>query len=84
MPLYSFRCVNQHVTDRIFHIAERDAVFACPVCGELVERILSAPHVEPDGIYSHCPNVGSEEAFVRKRDALKEGRRGYVVTDDHH
>jgi len=42
MPTYEFRCPNGHTFDRFYRsIGTSEAQTACPVCGEMAERIMS-------------------------------------------
>jgi len=69
MPLYEYRCPDcGKVVERIRKYSERDDAMMCQDHDRAVvqmERIWSAHHAEPDGIYSYEPNMGSEEKFVR-------------------
>ena len=91
MPLFDYRCDAGHTVERLRKYEARDEPLTCddkitltfasrgPVepltCGLPMHRILSAPHVEPDGVYSHEPNLGSKDAFDRKYEANKAKRR---------
>lgn len=67
MPIYEYRCGEGHLTERIRKYAERDEPLACERCSTPTQRIFSAHHAEPDGIYSYEPNIGSAADFERKR-----------------
>jgi putative FmdB family regulatory protein len=42
MPTYEFRCPNGHTFDRFYRsIGTSEAQTACPVCGEMAERLVS-------------------------------------------
>ena len=42
MPTYEFRCSNGHTFDRFYRsIGTSEAQTACPVCGEMAERLVS-------------------------------------------
>ena len=70
MPLYEYRCPKGHVHERLRKYSERDEPCICVECDEEAKPILSIPHVEPDGVYSHTPNIGSADAFDRKQAKL--------------
>lgn len=77
MPLLEYTCSAGHTTERIRKFAERDEPLTCH-CGLPTQRVeISAVHCMPDGMYSYAPNVGSEAAFARKVDAIKNGERVY-------
>jgi hypothetical protein len=71
--IYEYSCPEKHITVRWRKMAERHDPVECESCKEPASLIISKTHRQPDGIYSYCPNVGSEEAFVRKRDAIARG-----------
>lgn len=72
MPLYDYRCPSGHVTETIRSYANRHDCPRCR-CGAETSRVFPAPHVEPDGVYSYAPNLGTEETFERRRHAIREG-----------
>ena len=80
MPIYEYRCDDSEcgrVFEHIRKYEDRDAPSFC-LCLRPTERIDSAHHVEPDGTYSHDPNLGSEEKFVRWNEKIakqKEAER---------
>lgn len=41
MPEYSYKCVDNHVTNRIYSVAERKKTLQCPVCGKRAKQMLS-------------------------------------------
>ncbi len=73
--IYEYVCASEHRTERIRKIAERHDPLPCDTCQGETHLIISKTHRQPDGIYSYCPNVGSEQAFERKRDAIREGKK---------
>ena len=75
MPLYDYVCPEGHVTETIRVYTQRDECPPCARCGLDTDRLFPTPHVEPDGIYSYAPNLGSEEMFERRRHAIREGQR---------
>ena len=43
MPTYEFRCPNGHTFDRFYRsIGTSEAQTACPECGQMAERMMSA------------------------------------------
>lgn len=77
MPRYDYRCPAGHEHERFRPIPARDDASPCPICLAGTVRLMAAPHVPVDGIYSYAPNVGSDVAFERKRTALKDGVKVY-------
>ena len=73
MPIYEYRCPNGHLTEELRSFKDRNRRVKCDRCGRVAKRIPSAHHAEIDGIYSYAPNVGTEGAFERKRQAIREG-----------
>lgn len=65
-PLYEYRCEQDHTTEELRRYLERDRPIVCPECGKRAKRIISAHHRQPDGIYSHTPNIGNAADFERK------------------
>lgn len=78
MPTYQYRCPAGHLNERFRPMTFAAEPVTCATCGADAARIMSAPHVPPDGVYSYAPNVGSEAAFERKRAALKTGQKVYA------
>jgi putative FmdB family regulatory protein len=77
MPFYDWRCAAGHVTEVLRSMDRRNDPVPCAECGGETARMISAPHVEPDGIYSYMPNLGSEAQFERRLDAQKRGVKVY-------
>jgi hypothetical protein len=72
MPLYEYQCDTGHATERIVSYERRDEPYTCR-CGLATHRLFPLVHAMPDGMYSYAPNVGSEEAFSRRLDAMRSG-----------
>ena len=75
MPIYEYRCSNEHLSSKICSHAASYEPHVCPRCGEIAERQFPMSHVEPDGIYSYAPNIGTEQDYERRRTAIREGQR---------
>lgn len=75
MPIYEYRCGEGHLHEDIRAYEYRDKRARCPRCKRIAKRIPSAPHVEPDGVHSYAPNIGSPERFERQQEAIKSGTR---------
>ena len=79
MPLFEYRCLDcGRVLEKLRKYGDRDKPLTCPDCIKHMPRLFSAAHVEPDGTYSHDPNLGSEEKFVRWNEKIakrKEAER---------
>ena len=73
MPIYEYRCPNRHTETKLRKRQDSDEPLTC-ACGEPMERIMSAPHCLPDGVYSYAPNVGSADNFERKQAILDKNR----------
>lgn len=72
MPIYEFRCEDGHVTERLRTYDTRTEPSICRHCAKHAERIeISRTHVEPDGIYSYAPNIGTASRFERQQHAIK-------------
>ena len=85
-PLYEYKCPNGHTHQRLRKMDERDNPAPCLQCDSDAEPIISAPHLQPDGVYSYCPNVGSADTFERKRakiekmnEAKKDGKKPKLI-----
>jgi hypothetical protein len=77
MPLYEWTCADGHLVERMRRYGDRDLPETCH-CGKPSTRVeISKVHCSPDGIYSYAPNLGSEQAFERKRSAIRNGERIY-------
>lgn len=76
MPIYTYACPKGHRAERFRKMADRNHTLQCPTCRLATRLILSLSHVEPDGIYSYAPNIGSEQAFEARRAAIRERRAG--------
>lgn len=82
MPIYEYRCPQGHVTEKIRSYVGRDDFVACQ-CGHPAPRIeISRTHVEPDGMYSYCPDIGDKRAFERRQQMLKDGVKVYKKEAD--
>lgn len=73
MPIYEYECSSGHISERVRKHAERMLPVVCH-CGKGCRFVeISQPHCLPDGMYSYAPNVGSERAFERRQQALRDG-----------
>jgi putative FmdB family regulatory protein len=70
--LYDFRCGNGHTHERLRRYEHRDEPATCLECGESSERIVSAHHTAPDGVYSYSPNLGSPSEHERRYEQARE------------
>ena len=77
MPTYEYQCPNGHHVERVRPMAFSAEPVTCGECGQDAARIISAPHVPPDGIYSYSPNLGSAAQFERRLDAQQRGVKVY-------
>ena len=82
MPIYEYICPHGCTREMLRRFDERDSLPICPVHGEDMEWKPSIPAKRTDGIYSYAPNIGSEQAFERKREALREGQRVIDAKDE--
>ena len=73
-PIFEYRCGNGHLHEDIRAFAYRDKRTRCPRCKRLCKRIPSLPHVEPDGVHSYAPNIGSPDRFERQQQAIREAK----------
>jgi len=71
-PLYDYRCpaCGQTVT-RFRKFEDRFDPMIC-ACGVEMTWMFPVPHIEPDGIYSYAPNIGTAESWERKQSKIKE------------
>ena len=74
MPIFEYRCAEGHLHEDIRAYAYRDKRTRCPRCKRLARRVPSAPHVEPDGVHSYAPNIGSPDRFERQQQAIREAK----------
>lgn len=71
MPLYEYRCPRGHARDELRRYADRDLPLTC-ACGDPLTRIFSAHHRQPDGLYSHDPNLGDPAKFERNLAGIQK------------
>ena len=65
MPLYEYACPNQHHQLELRRHEARAHPLACLACGCPMTPLFSAHHRQPDGLYSHDPNLGDPAKFER-------------------
>lgn len=75
MPTFEYVCPKKHITEAFRPVFARNRPMECGTCQRPATLRISAPHVPGSGIYSYAPNIGSEENFARRIDAIKEGKR---------
>ena len=78
MPIYEYACPQGHRIERFRKVGARHqkpAGSPCLVCGGTLRLAISTPHIVPDGVYSYAPNIGSADAFERRREAIKAGKK---------
>ena len=76
MPIYTYACARGHRMEQFRKMRQRNHRFQCPTCHLETWLIMSPAHIEPDGLYSYAPNIGSPEAFERRQAAIRERREG--------
>ena len=64
LRVWDFVCKNGHKTE--FFVRPEVIGRACPVCSELAERVVCAPHVNLDAISGDFP--GATMTWERKRE----------------
>ena len=93
MPIYQYRAVAKacdHCRET-FEVRQRiteDAIANCPVCGEAVERIISAPFVRGGDAHRMQESHIEKHGFTQYRKAAKgvyektAGRGPDLISDD--
>ena len=84
MPLYDYRCPNGHTREELCKYEARDLPLPCPLCFQIMTRILSAHHKQPDGLYSHDPNLGDEAKFQRNLEGIERLKAKIATEKDAH
>jgi hypothetical protein len=76
MPFYEYTCPDGHRTGPLMRrISARHDPLSCEKCRKPAELSMSIPHCPPDGVYSYAPNLGDANAFERRIENLKHGKR---------
>ena len=53
MPIFTYECDREHLTERYFSVAEKPFAVKCPKCrGEALQVILTAPAIHTVGTFS--------------------------------
>ena len=81
-PRYEYRCQNCGRTEVRLRKFARRFDGPCCTCGMEMTWMFPAPHIEPDGIYSYAPNVGTAEAWERKEAKIQERERAKAERRD--
>ena len=80
MPTYEYRCPDGHDFERFFRkISDAPAEVACPVCGKIAERRMSAGAgllFKGSGFYSTDYRSESYKAAAKKESAPKASESG--------
>lgn len=83
--VHDFRCENDHVSE---HFVNHDEIawLACPTCGALAQRIISAPRVKLDAISGDFPGATmswekrrEEKMAIERKTKADHGDRKSVV-----
>ena len=72
--IYEYQCPLGHVSERIRKIADRHLSVVCH-CRKEAQLVFSRPHIQPDGVYSYMPNIGTARDFERRQNALETGQK---------
>ena len=67
-PIFEYRCPYGHKHETLRKYEHRFDADPCPKCGAPTDYVISAPHVEPDGVHSYCPNLGTSDNYERKHE----------------
>ena len=59
-PIFEYRCPAHHERLLLRRYPERDYPVLCPVCGQPMGRVPSAPALKPDGAYSYGANSAAK------------------------
>lgn len=46
MPIYEFKCSNDHVTEHFCLVSKRPETVQCKECSKIAKRIFSSSHVK--------------------------------------
>src|SRR5438876_9432252 len=85
MPTYEYRCPDGHEFERFYRkISDAGSSVACPVCGKVAERIMSAGAglvFKGSGFYltdygKNAHRGGGPEAKGEKTDTKSESKEG--------
>ncbi|MEQ8662620.1 MAG: zinc ribbon domain-containing protein [Gammaproteobacteria bacterium] len=68
MPVYEFACPEHGRTSELRAIAARDAPAACPSCGSVAARVVSAPRLQ-------VMSATNRSAWERNERSAHEPRR---------
>jgi hypothetical protein len=74
-PLYEYRCATCARTETRLRKFERRFDGPSCTCGMDMTWMFPVPHIEPDGIYSYAPNIGTSEAWERKQAKIRERKQ---------
>ena len=79
MPVYEFKCPNNHAFTRFLKLADFNEVQICKRCNEVAERQISAPMVRGDLPPYECPITGNmiEGRKAHEENLKKHGCRVY-------
>lgn len=73
--IYQYADSEGHIAEKWRKIANRHDPVTCEECGREMTLIISKTHCPPSGVYSYEPNIGSPDAFERRRQAIKDGQK---------
>ena len=74
MPIYSYKCENEHVTDHLCPMAQRNEPKQCKVCREEAHMFIVPPQIKLDP--SDPAFAGTYLSWERKREKqLKQERK---------
>jgi len=81
--IYSYRCPDDHVFDRVRSIAHRNKPVRCPECGKVAKR---DQHAELAGTVHFIPDVPehfnkSTDCVIRSRRHLREIQKQRGLSD---
>jgi putative FmdB family regulatory protein len=72
-PTYEYRCeACARRQEELRPMGVRDLPGVCLQCGHETRRILSMPHVLPDGVYSYSPNIGDPNTHERRNQIIRD------------
>lgn len=78
MPLYDFKCENNHRFERMVKLADFEATQHC-ACGSVANRMISRPMIHVENISYDCPITGKmiTSKYQHEENLREHGCRVY-------
>lgn len=79
MPIYEYQCLDEHITEKLFHLHERPKYIKCEKCNneKFARLIISSLHSEFKNVPKLIDKKRNKELALKREQLAEQNERGY-------